>query len=195
ADPSTPEAVKARLTEVSAARDFASRELALPDNSSYRTYADVKRPYVVWNVVAAPEFSVRPRRWCFPVSGCVSYRGYFHERRARAFAANLASRGDDVQVDGVTAYSTLGHFADPVLSTMLRYGDPDLAGTIFHELAHQLIYIPGDSEFNESFAMTVEDEGLARWLRARGRSGELAGFRRERQVDDAIEQVFASGRQ
>src|SRR6185437_1109413 len=115
-----------RLELVEDVRQFAVTDLGLPDNRSYRTYRDLGRPYVVWNVVAAPEFSVRPRRWCFPVSGCVSYRGYFHERRARAFAAKLASRGDDVQVDGVTAYSTLGHFADPVLSTMLRYGDPDL---------------------------------------------------------------------
>src|SRR6185312_11105536 len=100
--------------------------LGLPDNRSYRSYTDLHRPYVVWNVVAAPQFSVRPRHWCFPISGCITYRGYFNRRRAQAFAARLAARGDDVQVDGVAAFSTLGHFADPVLSSMLRYGD--LAG-------------------------------------------------------------------
>src|SRR5580700_4889366 len=141
ADPSASEQLKARLRLVQDARDFAVSELGLPDNRSYRSYSDLKRPYVVWNVVAAPEFSVKPLRWCFPVAGCVSYRGYFHERSARRFAAGLAARGNDVLVAGVTAYSTLGHFADPVLNTMLSYGDLDLVATIFHELAHQLIYV------------------------------------------------------
>src|SRR5438876_7211762 len=164
ADPRTPPALRGHLEEVRAAREFASRELHLPDNASYRSYADIGRPYVVWNVVAAPEFSAEPKRWCFPVAGCVAYRGYFHERRAREFAAALAVRGFDVAVDGVPAYSTLGRFADPVLSSMLRYGDDELAATIFHELAHQLLYVRDDSQFNEAFASTVEDEGLERWL-------------------------------
>lgn len=194
ANPATTPTLRTRLQLVQDIRQFAVSDLGLPDNRSYRSYTDLRRPYVVWNVVAAPEFSVRPLRWCFPVSGCVSYRGYFKERRARAFAAKLAARGDDVQVDGVTAFSTLGHFADPVLSTMLRYGDLDLAGTIFHELAHQLIYVPGDSEFDESFAMTVEAEGLSRWLAARGRSAELAGYLREQQLDDQIDALFAAAR-
>src|SRR5580658_5792615 len=114
ADPSSSEELKARLRVVQDARDFAVTDLGLPDNRSYRTYSDLRRPYVIWNVVAAPRFSVEPVRWCFPITGCVDYRGYFHERGARAFAAKLAGRGDDVEVDGVTAYSTLGHFADPV---------------------------------------------------------------------------------
>jgi predicted aminopeptidase len=194
ANPSTTPALRTRLQLVQDIRQFAVTDLGLPDNRSYRSYTDLHRPYVVWNVVAAPEFSVRPLQWCFPISGCVTYRGYFKERRARAFAAKLAARGDDVQVDGVTAFSTLGHFADPVLSSMLRYGDLDLAGTIFHELAHQLIYVAGDSEFDESFAMTVEAEGLSRWLAARGRSGELAGYLREQQLDDRIDALFAAGR-
>src|SRR5712672_1180424 len=121
ADPHTPPALRAHLEEVRAAREFASRELGLPDNKSYRSYADIGRPYVVWNVVAAPEFSVSPKRWCFPVAGCVAYRGYFSEKRARAFAGDLSKRGFDVVLEGVPAYSTLGKFADPVLSTMLRY--------------------------------------------------------------------------
>src|SRR5580700_7015010 len=114
-----------------------------------------------------------PLHWCFPFTGCISYRGYFHERGARQFAASLAARGNDTLVAGVTAYSTLGHFADPVTNTMLRYGDNDMIATIFHELTHQLIYVPGDSQFSESFAMSVELEGLRRWLSARGRGNEL----------------------
>src|ERR1700730_9938863 len=181
ADARTPPALRAQLQEVRAAREFASRELGLPDNSSYRSYADIGRPYVVWDVVAAPEFSVSPKRWCFPVAGCVAYRGYFREQRAREFAAALAVRGFDVSVDGVPAYSTLGKFADPVLSSMLRYGDDELAATIFHELAHQLLYVRNDSEFNEAFATMVEDAGLERWLTHQGASQRLQQFR-ERQA-------------
>ena len=184
ADPRTPPALRGHLEEVRAAREFASRELGLPDNASYRSYADIGRPYVVWNVVAAPEFSVEPKRWCFPVAGCVAYRGYFHERRAREFGAALAVRGFDVVVDGVPAYSTLGRFADPVLSSMLRYGDDELAATIFHELAHQLLYVRDDTEFNEAFATTVEDAGVERWLTHQGATERLRRFRAE-QADAA----------
>src|SRR5262249_7250898 len=132
ADPSTSPELRARLLDVRAARDFAVSELHLPDNRSYRTYADIKRPFVVWNVVAAPELSVEPKHWCFPIAGCVAYRGYFKEKKARAFAADLARRGNDVTVGGVPAYSTLGKFADPILSSMMRYVDTELAGIIFH---------------------------------------------------------------
>jgi predicted aminopeptidase len=177
ADPGTAPPLRARLTEVNAARAFASAELHLPDNKSYTTYADIGRPYVVWNVVATAEFSVNPRVWCFPVAGCVAYRGYFSERRAREFAADLAVRGFDVVVDGVPAYSTLGKFADPVLSSMLRYDDEELAATIFHELAHQLLYVRNDSEFNEAFATTVEDTGLERWLAHQGEPDRIREFR------------------
>jgi predicted aminopeptidase len=195
ADPATPAVLRARLEEVSAARAFASRELKLPDNSSYRTYADIRRPYVVWNVVAAPEFSVQPRRWCFPVAGCVDYRGYFRERRAREFAAGLAVRGYDVAVEGVPAYSTLGRFADPVLSSMLRYDDDELAATIFHELAHQLLYVRDDSEFNEAFATEVEDAGLERWLVHQGAPPRrLREFRREQANMEAFVSLLARGR-
>jgi predicted aminopeptidase len=193
ADSSSSAELKARLTLVEDAREFASRELGLPDNRSYRTYADLRRPYVVWNVVATPELSIAPLRWCFPVTGCIAYRGYFHEAAARAFAARLARRGDDVLVGGVSAYSTLGHFDDPVLNTMLRYGDLDLVATIFHELAHQLIYVKGDSEFSEAFAMAVEQEGLARWLEARGRAQELGGFLQRQRQQESIVGVFAAG--
>jgi predicted aminopeptidase len=194
ADPGTSPELRSRLELVRGARDFASSDLHLPDNRSYRSYADLGRPYVVWNVVAAPEFSIAPLRWCFPFTGCLSYRGYFHERSARAFAAGLAARGNDTLVAGVSAYSTLGHFADPVLNTMMRYGDLDLVSTLFHELAHQLIYVKGDSEFNESFAVTVEQEGLRRWLAARGRSLELQHFLELRRADRQVIGAIAAGR-
>ncbi|HEY1899483.1 MAG TPA: aminopeptidase [Steroidobacteraceae bacterium] len=176
ADPKTPPALRATLAEVSAARDFAVQELGLPNNRSYRLYADIGRPYVVWNVVAAPEFSVRPKVWCFPIAGCVTYRGYFHQKSAQSYADKLMAQGYDTVVEGIPAYSTLGHFDDPVLNTMLPYGRDQLAAIIFHELAHQLIYVAGDSAFNEAFAMTVEDTGLARWLTAKGRPTDIEKF-------------------
>ena len=194
ADPAVSQDVKARLRVVQDARAFAVTDLGLPDNRSYRSYADLKRPYVVWNVVATPEFSVEPKRWCFPFTGCLSYRGYFRERDARRMAASLAARGNDVMVGGVSAYSTLGHFADPVLNTMLRYGDLGLVSTMFHELAHQLVYIRGDSQFNESFAVSVEQEGLRRWLAARGRSTELADYSASHVAERRIVDVFADAR-
>jgi len=194
ADPHAPTAVHEHLEQVRAARQFASSELGLPDNGSYRSYADIGRPYVVWNVVAAPEFSVAPKRWCFPVAGCVAYRGYFHEQSARDFALGLESQGFDVAVDGVPAYSTLGKFADPVLSSMLRYGDDDLAATIFHELAHQLLYVRDDSEFNEAFATTVEYVGLERWLAHQGATARMQAFRDEQQRERALVSLLTTTR-
>lgn len=158
--------LKERLTRAQSIRGFASHELGLPDNGSYTNYADLGRNYVVWNVFATPELSLEPRQWCFPVAGCVSYRGYFSEVDAREEAARLAAAGDDVHVGGVPAYSTLGYFDDPVLSTFIRYREVELARLIFHELAHQVVYVKDDSSFNESFAVTVEEAGLARWLAA-----------------------------
>jgi predicted aminopeptidase len=172
--PSTSVALRTQLESVTVIRDFASRELGLPDNGSYRSYADVGRPYVVWNVVAAPEFSVDPKQWCYPVVGCVAYRGYFSEPRARKFAARLRREDLDVMVGGVAAYSTLGHFNDPVLNTMMSWNDVELAAIIFHELTHQLLYVPNDSSFNEALATTVEEEGVRRWLKAQGREADLA---------------------
>jgi predicted aminopeptidase len=194
-DPQTPQELRDTLTEVNAAREFASRELALPDNRSYRTYVDVHRPYVVWNVVAAPEFSVHPKQWCFPVAGCVAYRGYFVEKRARSFAARLERQGYDVTLDGVPAYSTLGKFADPVLSTMLPYGPDELAAIIFHELAHQLLYVKNDTGFNEAFATTVENAGLERWLTLNGHADQIRRYRkdstREREYVDLFDRTRA----
>lgn len=163
-DPATADAVRAKLSTATAALDFAHAELGLPDNGSYRLYADTGRRYVVWNVVAAPEFSLEPRTWCFPVAGCVSYRGYFDAAKAQRFADRLSAGGDDVFIGGVAAYSTLGKFEDPILNTMVGYADYLLAGLIFHELAHQRAYVKDDSMFNEGFASFVEQEGLRRWL-------------------------------
>jgi predicted aminopeptidase len=181
-DRNSPDELKRRLQLVVEARQFAVDELLLPDNDSYRTYADLGRDYVVWNVFAAPEFSLQPKTWCYPVAGCVAYRGYFSERSARNLAAKLRVRGFDVAVGGVAAYSTLGRFADPVLNTMLRWSDVDLVATIFHELAHQKLYVKGDSAFNESFATAVADFGLESWLRARGEGDRLAAYKRSRDL-------------
>jgi predicted aminopeptidase len=168
ADSATPDSVKHRLERVLAIREFASRELGLPDNGSYRSYAALDRPYVVWNVFATPEFSTRLKEWCFPMAGCVGYRGYYAREQAEAFAAGLKARGYDVVVRGVPAYSTLGWFEDPVLSTIIRYPETEVARLIFHELAHQVVYVGDDSVFNESFATAVEREGVRRWLEAQG---------------------------
>ncbi len=164
-DPASDPALKQRLAYVLKARAFASRALALPDNDSYRGYADLPRPYVTWSVYATPELSLKPLRWCFPVAGCVAYRGYFSEQAAQAFAHKLQQDGHDVYVGGVAAYSTLGWFSDPLPSPVLRRSDVEVAGILFHELAHQILYLRGDSAFNESFATTVEIEGLRRWLK------------------------------
>ena len=183
AAPATDAALAARLRLTQEARRFASTRLGLPDNRSYTRYVDLRRPYVVWNVFAATRYSVDPILHCFPIAGCVPYRGYFDQKCAAAEAARLQARGDDVYVGGVTAYSTLGWFADPILSTMLRRDDDELIGTIFHELAHQLLYIKGDTAFNESFAMFVQDEGLREWHAARN---EPPGDTGQRRADDDV---------
>ncbi len=177
----TPAPLKAKLKRALEIRDFATHELKLPDNLSYRGYADVRRPYVVWNVFAAGEFSAEPQQWCFPVAGCVGYRGYFALAQAEAFAQELREQGMDVFVGGVPAYSTLGWFDDPVLNTFVNYPEYELARLIFHELAHQVAYASGDSEFNESFAVAVELEGLQRWIAVHGNDRMRADFERSRQ--------------
>ncbi len=170
ADATTPGRVRLALTQVQRIRRYASDDLGLPDNASYTTYADIGRRYAVWNVFATPEFSVDPLTWCFPVAGCVAYRGYFSEAAAREYALGLEARGRDVLVGGVPAYSTLGHFADPVLNTMIDWDKAEVAALIFHELAHQVAYAKDDSAFNEAFATAVEREGVRRWSEAEGRS-------------------------
>ena len=177
ADPGTPVDLKQRLETARGIREFASRELHLPDNGSYTTYADLNRRFAVYNVFAAPKFSVDPKPECFPITGCVAYRGFFSEKEADAYADRLRAQGFDVYTGGVLAYSTLGWFDDPLLSTFIRYPDAQVARLVFHELAHQLVYAKGDTTFNESFAVVVEEEGVRRWLDAQGRTADLAAFR------------------
>ncbi len=168
-DATAPAALKERLALTQRIRDFAVTELKLPDNASYRRYADLKRPAAVWNVVAAPELSLTLKTWCFPVVGCVGYRGYFDRSKAETFAHQLRAQDLEVSVYGVPAYSTLGalpgeFFADPLLNTFIQFPEGELARLIFHELAHQVAYAKGDTEFNESFATAVERIGGTRWL-------------------------------
>jgi predicted aminopeptidase len=195
ARPDADATLKRRLALAARARDFAMSDLGLPDNGSYRTFADLGRRYATWNLFAAPEFSVVPKRWCFPIAGCVSYRGYFEEDLATKAAAKLRARGYDVFTGPSIAYSTLGHLRDPVLNTMLGYGDNELAAFIFHELAHQAVYAPGDSDFNEAFATVVETEGLKRWLQHEGRPDELEKFLAARERESEAAELMVGTRE
>lgn len=168
ADPATDARLRGHLEQSQRARAFASERLMLPDNRSYRVYADIGRPFVVWNVFATPEFSLEPNNHCFPIAGCVAYRGYYSLGGARGAAALQKLEGLDVYVGGVEAYSTLGWFDDPILNSMLGWGDERLATVIFHELAHQRVYVKDDTAFNESFATFVEQEGTRQWRAFRG---------------------------
>jgi predicted aminopeptidase len=178
ADPHTNPKLRVRLETARQIRRYAVQELGLPDNDSYKNYAALSRPYVLWNVVATPELSLKPIQWCFPVAGCVNYRGYYGKDDAQAYAAELRAAGNDVEVGGVTAYSTLGWFNDPLISTFINYPDAELARLIFHELAHQVVYVAGDSQFNESFASAVEEAGVERWLAQYGNDAMRAGYGR-----------------
>lgn len=189
----TAQSLRSKLTRAQQVRQYASEELGLPDNASYTSYVQLDRPYVVWNVIATPEFSLEPRQWCFIVVGCVNYRGYYNEQSAVAYAQKLRARGDDVMVAGATAYSTLGWFEDPVLSTMLDQPDHYLVAVIIHELAHQQVYIKNDSAFNEAFAMTVEQEGVQRWYLDNGTARELQSYEASlRQEQAFIELVLGT---
>ncbi|CRL49554.1 MULTISPECIES: aminopeptidase [Pseudomonas] len=168
ADPSRDQKLRAHLAQSQKARTFASEHLHLPDNQSYRLYADIGRPFVVWNVFVTPEFSLKPQNHCFPIAGCVAYRGYYSQSAARGEAAVQRLQGMDVSIGGVEAYSTLGWFNDPIISSMMGWGDERLATLIFHELAHQRVYVKDDTEFNESFASFVEQEGTRQWRASRG---------------------------
>ena len=203
ADPATPDTLRSRLQRVATVREFASRALALPDNGSYRKYAGLSGHYAVWSVWVTPEFDLAPRLSCFPVAGCVPYRGYYSRQSADHYAAGFRSAGDDVMVDGVIAYSTLGYFDDPVTSAMLRLPDERLAGLIFHELAHQVVYVKNDATFNESFARAVEIEGTLRWLASQNDHEGLARYQAAlartddflatvRSTRDALEMLYAS---
>jgi len=170
ADPETPATLKEKFQLILRLREFAEAELKLPVNGHYRSYVDLHRPYVVWNVHAAPEFSLQPTTWWYPVVGSLKYRGYFSESDAGHYAEKLKRKGFDIYVDGVEAYSTLGWFKDPVLNTFIHHNESELAETIFHELAHQRVFVRGDTDFNEAFATAVGQEGVRRWLLASGDS-------------------------
>lgn len=193
-DESTPGDLAARLRLVQAAREYSIDELALPDNDSYRSYADIEREFVIWNVFAAPEFSLKAKEWCFPVAGCVSYRGYFSRDAAYRQSERLAKKGYDVAVGGVSAYSTLGNFDDPVLSSMMRWDDIQLVAVLFHELAHQVLYIKGDSAFNESFATAVEEFGVRRWLSSNGQESDIETYHERRELRQTLMALVAATR-
>jgi predicted aminopeptidase len=203
-DPTVDSALRAKLSSVAAIRRFAVDELHLPDNKSYTTYVALDRSYVVWNVVAAKEFSVDPERWCFPFAGCVAYRGFFARDKAEQFQAELAADGLDTYSGGSSAYSTLGYFADPVLSTMINGGEQYVASLLFHELAHQKLYIKGDSEFSEAYATTIEEYGTERWLTVHGTAADIERYRQRRQrgadfgkliaaQQSRLREIYASG--
>lgn len=189
-DPSTGEIVREKLLLAKKITAFAESSLGLPVEDSYSSYVDTGRRYVVWNVFAAPEFSVRLESFCYPIAGCVSYRGFFNEADARAFGARLAEDNYDVFIGGVAAYSTLGWFDDPILNTFVRRSDTRLAALIFHELAHKAVYIKGDTRFNEGFATAVERAALRQWLEISGRPNAFEAYvareRREQAVVDLI---------
>lgn len=178
ADPATNTSLRHRLETARQIRRFAVQQMGLPDNGSYTNYASLNRKYVLWNVVATPELSLKPLQWCFPVAGCVNYRGYYSKADADAYARELRAQGRDVEVGGVSAYSTLGWFRDPLISTFINYPDAELARLIFHELAHQVTYVAGDSRFNESFASAVEEAGVELWLERFGNPAMRESYQR-----------------
>jgi len=176
ADLATDAELKTKLQLTAQICDFAKRDLKLPANGHYRHYVDLHRPYAVWNVCAAPEFSLEPKTWWYPIVGSLDYRGFFSERDARKYADILDGRGFDVSVDGVEAYSTLGWFKDPLLNTFIHHDEAELAEILFHELAHQRVFVSGDTDFNEAFATSVGEEGVRRWLRAKGDTAMLGEY-------------------
>lgn len=190
-DPATPDNLAEQLGEFSRIRDFASSELRLPENGSYRSYSDLQRPYVTWNVVAAGEFDLEPLRWCFPFAGCLSYQGFFERRLAEDFAAKLDRQGHDTYLYGVPAYSTLGWFDDPVLNTFLDMAPADRAGIVFHELAHQQLFVKNDPSFSEGFATAVEQIGVERWLARNGSPASQAAYRQRLQQEEDFTRLLA----
>jgi predicted aminopeptidase len=168
ANPKTDPKLRQQLQLVQKLREYTRTELKLPVDGSYAKYVDLHRKYVVWTVQAAPEFSLEPKIWRYPLVGGLAYRGYFSEKSARDYGSRLSKEGFDVYVDGVEAYSTLGWFKDPLLNTFIDDSEPELAELLFHELAHKRVFANGDTDFNEAYATTVGQEGARRWLRAKG---------------------------
>lgn len=184
ANPTTDDKTRQQLELIQRAREFAIQELKLPDSDTFRDYADLKRPWVLWNVFATPELSLETKKWCYPFIGCYGYRAYFDEAYAKEVATELEQEGMDVYIAHTPAYSTKGWFADPVYNSMLRYDDLTLVGILFHELAHERVYIIDDSELNESFATVVQYEGVRRWLAYEKNSSAYAAYQREQQRGD-----------
>lgn len=195
-DEDVDEDVRRRLKLIQQAREFSVYELKLPDNESYRDYADLKRPYVMWSVFATPPYSLTPVEWCYPLAGCYHYRTYFTQTESQQFADKLKQQGYDTYIAGVPAYSTLGWFEDPVMNTMMHWEDYDLVGTLFHELAHQQLHIKNDTTFNESFARTVEQEGLRRWMAVEQQSSQYQLYWAEVKREQAfVELILETRRQ
>ena len=179
-----------QFKNVLAIREFASRQLHLPDNKSYTSYVDLKRDYVTWVVFATPELSLQAKSWCFWIVGCVPYRGYFDEQKARQFAEQLGQQKLDIYIAPVPAYSTLGWFSDPVLSSMLNRGEIVTAEYIFHELAHQQLYIKNDASFNEAFASAVGHLGVEKWLQSENKKVQLERYRKNQTNKQDIYQII-----
>jgi predicted aminopeptidase len=194
-DGETPASLKRQLQLIEELRVFAEKDLKLPVDGHYQKYVDVHRPYVVRNVEAAPEFSMEPKTWWYPLVGSLEYRGYFAEKDARAYGEHLEKKGWDVYLGGASAYSTLGWFKDPVLSTFIFEPDQDLAETIFHELGHQRVFAHGDTDFNEAFATTVGQEGARRWLRTRGDTAAYDKYLAELERNKQFIQLIARARE
>ncbi|MDB6034377.1 MAG: aminopeptidase [Verrucomicrobiales bacterium] len=195
ADPKTPESLKHKLRLVQEVREFAHKELNLPIDGHYQKYVDLHRDYVVWNVHAAPEFSLEPKAWWYPVVGTAKYRGYFSEKDAWKYAAGLQRQHLDVYVGGVEAYSTLGWFQDPVLNTFIRHSDTDLAETLFHELAHQRLFVNGDTDFSEAFATSVAQEAMRRWMASKGNAAEYEKYMAENHRTEQFVNLVLGARQ
>ena len=193
-DENVPESVKEKLSPINEIRNFAIEDLKLPENDSYLSYADINREYVVWNIIATPTLSLEPVQWCFPIAGCLDYRGFFNKDDAINQANLLREQGNDVFIGGVTAYSTLGWFDDPVLNTMLKKDLNYLIKVIFHELAHQKIYIRNDTEFNEAFAETVAITGTRKWLSTFRSKFELEEFNRKQNAEDSFVSIVLNAR-
>lgn len=178
--------LRSRLLLVQQIRAFSIEALALPDNGSYTNYAKLDRPYVLKNLFAAPEFSTRLLSWCYPIAGCASYRGYYDEDLLAEFVANLEEDSTDIYIGKVPAYSTLGWFDDPVLSSFIHWPDARLAGLIFHELTHQRLYVDSDTQFNESLASAVQQMGTERWLKSKQKTSEIEQYRRSLLYSQAV---------
>lgn len=193
-DKDTSDVLKHKLKLALDARAFASKDIGLPDNDSYKSYADLGRPYAVWNVIATPHYSIETKQWCFMLVGCLSYRGYFDQQEAQALAKQLRTQGMDVIVSGAAAYSTLGWMDDPLLNTVVVRSDASLVGIIFHELAHQVVYVEGDSAFNEAFATAIEYEGLRRWYVSQKNELAYVQYREKKAQQQMIYQQLESTR-